>query len=470
MKKFKLLSLALAFCMIASLIPAPVASAADGDVLYPMIVDFAGGTGEKLTTGSTNLPTVSANGFAVDFSNSGANAITWNSTGFNLRLVSTNATAQYVTFNVKAPAGEYAVFVEGLNQTIDITVGNENAVTVSGTTGVDKIVDSVVLDNTGSVNIKFQNYTRASYNVIFSKIIFIPVGTVNMNFCMPEYAGGGPWNTTIQSPFWSYEKNGAEYVSATGAIPVANSKFTDTNFNHRGKVGSTLSFKFLVPDDGEYTATLLAGQVPSTGKSASNSGNWKITIDDTDMGTHSYWSEEVNHNLGDIELTAGEHTLTFECTSLNITEGSTWSDSNNYLIGFTLTPVVEEEPEKAVIPESDIFGDVYAYVEDDTLYFIGGIEKDAIDGYAEVGFEVKVDGEEADDINTTQVYTSFTIGSDTYKATEKFGSEYVFITKLENVGDASSVTVSPYVKDADGVKTFHVDDANNALALTLNLK
>lgn len=492
MKKFKLLSLALAFCMIASIIPAPVASAAD--VAYPKVIDlkydgtdYKGNDGvwsiltvtynprvEHFSDIGDNKPTLSENEYEFDFENSSsACTINAETTHVYFRLMPNTQ----MILNVKTPknAGKYNVYIEGkadgtalTSEDIETTVGeSESTLVAAGTTAFTKIADSYVLTGTEeSVAVKFKGLSTSS-NVNISKIVFIPADAITLNFANNSVTTAG--RTNVANTI-NYEDHGCKLIKDKTVVwNDSNFKLEAARLYFRGTDSSTttptLTFEILIPDDGTYSVSAYSQQLSGS--------KWDVTIGGNDAGVLDLSTSENDkvHPLNNVTLEAGVNELVITHSEYSGgwgTEGS--KNNNNGLYSITLTPVEEEEPEKAVIPASDIFGDVYAYVEDDTLYFIGGIEEDAIDGYAEVGFEVKVDGEEAGDINTTQVYTSFTIGSDTYKATEKFGSEYVFITKLENVGDASSVTVSPYVKDADGVKTFHVDDANNDLALTLNLK
>lgn len=144
-----------------------------------------------------------------------------------------------------------------------------------------------------------------------------------------------------------------------------------------------------------------------------------------------------------VELEAGEYVLLMYNTSATdeIDEGTVNS--------LTLTP----EGWKETIPESEIFGDTYAYVKDGTVYFIGGLQ--TIENYTEVGFEVWVNGIKADDINTNEVYTSFTVNNQTVNAAN-WNSSFIFITSKSDLNKGDIVTVKPYIANGTA-KTYHDD-------------
>lgn len=474
MKKFKFLALALAFCLVASFIPAPVAAAADGDLLCPMFIDLTNPSSADIylynaNNGTNNLdqaPVFDTNGFSFNTESKTYVAVTWyGSDGFNARL---SAGLPSITFTVKAPAGNYAVLAEGLNQQVQVTVG-ETTATVTGTGGRDTVLESVVLDDSGSVDITFRNNTGNPYNLDINKILFIPAGEVNARF----YGGDLPTNSNFtfygikkilngdtkyessKAYMLSYEKHGCEYNMDITDNTGANHQYKAANLQYRVAKNSSnveLAVNVWVPKSGKYTTTFLT-----------NGGNSQcvpldIYVQDTKVGTVDATSGESTYNFDtQIDLVQGVNVVKI------IASNTGSSDSYNYPAGFTLTPVEEEDPEtpKAEIPASDIFGDTYAYVKDGDLYFIGGLK--TIANYTEVGFEVKVDGTKVDDIKTSQVYTSFTVNEQTVNAAN-WDSIYIFITTLEDVGDAESVTILPYIANGT-TKTYH----EGLEALTLDL-
>lgn len=165
----------------------------------------------------------------------------------------------------------------------------------------------------------------------------------------------------------------------------------------------------------------------------------------------------TNENVADnvVYLEKGvDYTFTFASTTIGVSV----TRSRSYLFSIKLT----------AIPASEIFGDTYAYVKDGTVYFIGGLN--TIEGYSEVGFEVTVDGVEAGDIKTSEVYKSFTVTTSEgakEKTASDFGAdcEYIFITEKTGLAAGNVVIVKPYIKDAAGTKHYHDEDFNLKLTI-----
>lgn len=140
------------------------------------------------------------------------------------------------------------------------------------------------------------------------------------------------------------------------------------------------------------------------------------------------------------------------------------SDKLVSFIGMKLTlleeTAVEPETPKAEIPEdaNGNFGNVYAYVKDSKVYFIGGLNN--INGSA-VGFDVSVAGGESFEMTTDKVYKSFTVTTkdeDITKYAKDFGVDaedgYIFITETDKLAAGNEVTIKPYIVK-DGVKVYH---------------
>lgn len=133
--------------------------------------------------------------------------------------------------------------------------------------------------------------------------------------------------------------------------------------------------------------------------------------------------------------------------------------------------VVYQEQVEIAVTEDDIFGNVYAYIEESSenpgnydVNFLGGIKK--LDGYKEVGFYVYV-GSDGYDIDvetatakktTSSVYKKISANGTDYTAEGKFnvGADgYIFCINDIEIAAGATVIVKPFVVTADGDEIFY---------------
>lgn len=138
-------------------------------------------------------------------------------------------------------------------------------------------------------------------------------------------------------------------------------------------------------------------------------------------------------------------------TAVGAGEATITATANILGVNYTGSAKITVKAAPVVIPESDVFGSVYAYVKDDTVYFLGGLK--AIEGYTEVGFEVTVNGEKVDDIKTSEVFKSFKVKDQTVNASD-WASSYIFITSTDELNAGDKVVVKPYVSNGTA-KIYH---------------
>lgn len=271
---------------------------------------------------------------------------------------------------------------------------------------------------------------------------------------MPDDSGllkdiiGSSFDTLSQS--WKLE-------SFTGGTDeVRDSVFTNTNgvgILMRGNDTGTATLKIQVPAEGWYalTASVYESSALATTLYSLNDGAGKVLASCDNIATGNNKNAKADNV---VYLKANiDYDFVFHAET-----GSGASKQTCYLKNIKLTS----------IPASEIFGDTYAYVKDGTVYFIGGLN--TIEGYSEVGFEVTVDGEKADDINTSEVYKSFTVttsGDPVTRNASDFGTdcEYIFITEKTGLAAGDVVIVKPYIKDATGTKHYHDEDFNLKLTI-----
>lgn len=138
-------------------------------------------------------------------------------------------------------------------------------------------------------------------------------------------------------------------------------------------------------------------------------------------------------------------------TAVGAGEATITATANILGVNYTGSAKITVKAAPVVIPESDVFGSVYAYVKDGTVYFLGGLK--AIEGYTEVGFEVTVNGEKVDDIKTSEVFKSFKVKDQTVNASD-WASSYIFITSTDELNAGDKVVVKPYVSNGTA-KIYH---------------
>lgn len=457
MKKFKLLAMALAFCMIASLIPAPIASADAANALYPEVVDLkftfpesetaANILWNDLATSSIN-PTIANNEFEVvkQAGVTSTSKIYKTSPAFTPRL----SKGGYIDLNVKAPsaAGKYAMLIEGITTITNVAA---LAVTVDGKTVIidnantlksAKVCDITINGTEDKIAITIGNPGNAQ-NVTLAKIIFVPVGDVYASFINSNTTT----YTTADTVFANlkYEVNGLEKIDYS--LADKRVQISAANFYFRANAGNYITFGVYVPEDGVYSGIIKALKLTA------NYGILDVYVDNVLKGSMNTYADSpaasVNTDFefdSTVELTAGLHEIKIQCKENTSTASTTY----NRIVDLKLSKVAEL---KAEIPESEIFGDTYAYVKDGTVYFLGGLK--VIEGYTEVGFEVSVNGGAAEYISTSEVYEEFAVTAENVsKSAADWDSEYIFITSKSGLNAGDVITLKPYVANGEA-KTFH---------------
>lgn len=189
----------------------------------------------------------------------------------------------------------------------------------------------------------------------------------------------------------------------------------------------------------------------------------KFTIKDSDsevllskdLEKGAVTSEETE--LGTVNFTEpGWYTVEFYAH----TSGSTLSTVWNWLKAITLT--------EQTVTKNDIFGSKYAYIEkaDDgtyTLNFVGGLNDI---NYAKVGFEINGDVQNV--AYTTAVYDSLKVNGEVYSASH-YEAEHVFCAEKKGFAPGATVTIKPYVEDADGNRTYHKYSETEDVEFTFTL-
>ncbi len=110
-----------------------------------------------------------------------------------------------------------------------------------------------------------------------------------------------------------------------------------------------------------------------------------------------------------------------------------------------------------VAAESD-FGTTYAYIENEfngtyKVTFVGGLDK--LEGFAAIGYSISVDGGREVDVEDDKVYKSIKLSDEEIYTADTYGGNFIFIGEQDGITAGQTVTARPYVKDAEGNKTYH---------------
>ncbi len=242
-----------------------------------------------------------------------------------------------------------------------------------------------------------------------------------------------------------------ELESFTGGTDVVrDSTLSNTNgvsILMRGNDKGTATLKIQVPTEGWYALSA------NVYESYDKNGNVATTSYSLNDGADKVLASCDNIAKGNNENAKADNVVYLKANTdydfvFHAETGAGASRQTSYLKNIKLTS----------IPASEIFGETYAYVKDGTVYFIGGLN--TIDGYSEVGFEVWVNGTQENDIKTSEVYKSFTVGTEITKTSTDFGvgeGGYIFITEKPDLNTNDVVTIRPYIKDANK-KYYHDED------------
>lgn len=229
-----------------------------------------------------------------------------------------------------------------------------------------------------------------------------------------------------------------------GADEVRDSTFTNTNgvgILMRGNDKGTATLKIQAPAEGWYA---LSANVYESSDKATTAYSL-VDAEGKTLASCDSIETKVNKDAKADNVVYLKANTDYDFVFYAET-GSGASKQTSYLKNIKLTS----------IPVSEIFGDTYAYVKDEKVYFIGALK--TIEGYSEVGFEVWVNGEQADDIHTDKVYKSFTVGEISKNAAD-FGAGdngYIFITE-KDVSSGDVIKIRPYISNGS-VKTYHDED------------
>jgi len=123
--------------------------------------------------------------------------------------------------------------------------------------------------------------------------------------------------------------------------------------------------------------------------------------------------------------------------------------------------VLYEDQVVIAVTNDAVFGNVYAYIDNDIVTFLGGIK--TIAGYKEVGFdvyygngsEINVGTGYANPVSTTSVYKKLVVGGQEYGAAYFGAGEdgYIFhVNETAHVTAGETILIRPYVIDLDGNK------------------
>lgn len=254
----------------------------------------------------------------------------------------------------------------------------------------------------------------------------------------------------------------SEYVGKWTAFDIGGLSAGDYKASLSHYTRTELGGKFdvyLVPIDGALTESATLNTIHSM-----------VTRSDEAyrIGTANFGGSHTNDAVSSFEISGladGNYKLVLKLVehALNGEEGNSQKCSYSYITAFTMVPANEAEEEEE--PKVDIpadangnFGNVYAYVKDSKVYFIGGLNN--ING-SEVGFDVSVAGGESFEMTTDKVYKSFTVTTkdgDVTKNAEHFGVDaqdgYIFITETDKLAAGNEVTIKPYIVK-NGVKVYH---------------
>lgn len=258
-----------------------------------------------------------------------------------------------------------------------------------------------------------------------------------------DLASGTEYTDSVYETTWTYE--GYVSVVTTHEMRSDNGLGLKMKSSEEGNVEDegTITIKLNVEKAGLYSvaANVAINDTKTT--------SVKFTIKDSDsevllskdLEKGAVTSEETV--LGTVNFTeSGWYTVEFYAH----TSGSKLSTVWNWLKAITLT--------ERTVTANGIFGSKYAYIEKEdnetyTLNFVGGLNDI---NYAKVGFEIN--GDVQGDEYTTAVYDSLKVNGEVYSASH-YEAEHVFCVEKTGFAPGATVTIKPYVEDADGKRTYH---------------
>lgn len=273
-----------------------------------------------------------------------------------------------------------------------------------------------------------------------------------------DLASGTEYTDSVYETTWTYEG----YVSGVTTHEMRSDSGLGLKMKSKAEDEGTITIKLNVEKAGQYSvdANVVINDTKTT---------WaKFTIKDSD--SEVLLSKEINKNLDSTSVDASGKT---ELGTVNFAEpgwytvefyahtsGSELSTVWNWLKAITLT--------EQTVTKNDIFGSKYAYIEkaDDgtyTLNFVGGLNDI---NYAKVGFEINSDVQNV--AYTTAVYDSLKVNGEVYSASH-YEAEHVFCAEKTGFAPGATVTIKPYVEDADGNRTYHKYSETEDVEFTFTL-
>lgn len=512
MKKFisQITAFALAICMLAALVPAMPAQAADGDVVLNFCTESII-TGEKLLKdvtfkdgGNWEYNESHCSGAMADAvknteytsytykyrNNLGAMYVDLRYSRYNLTLnVQVEKEGYYVLSEVDAfgvgaensdvtnieagPWGGPYVKVGSIDLS-DVTSTNEDEVEITG--------GEKVYLNAGTNMIRLSGAETQTYNsVALKKIVFSPVpeepvvsDTVEMNFNLSDKVGTIITAVGDHNGNWKYSAEKSHQYIQDG---INNGQYkilslpdgVGLKLDMQPWLGN-LALAFEVADAGWYQ---LSGDIYGT-FGYSNSVN--ISVDNGEkeflLGTVDGYVAEGTQlaympEFKKVYLNKGTNYLILKGLGYSVEFKKAEGEEAQINLIYLQKLVFKKTDAPSEYASSDIFGTDYAYVKKNAsgtydVSFIGGVN--IVEGYGKVGFEISVNGAAAVDVEDSSVYETLTVNKSHYKAAY-YGADYIFISTKANVSEGDTITAKPYVKDAAGNKIYH----GNAVVLTLEV-
>lgn len=310
-------------------------------------------------------------------------------------------------------------------------VGISDAAVSSGTIGVaDLTVGWNTLTIYGSIlngNVDLKGFTAT------------PVGNeqlpFTMDFLAPVESG---WGADAFNEFASYNQDYAEktwrFLANEGKYMANNAQINNVVRIAIEKNTGSAIFEFYAPSDGYYQMNMYYQATAITAAFAID-GKKVAELDASGSGN-------LSKEIGGVYLEKGTHKMVI------YNKGS--DEKNISLRTLTFTPATAEDVEDPTVDK--VFGDKCAYVyQTETgyqIHFVGGITGT---DYSKVGFEISVNGAQAYDKDTNNVYKKVMF-NDTPMSPADFGAAdgYIFYVTDTISLDAVNVTITPYAVGENG--------------------
>ncbi len=229
----------------------------------------------------------------------------------------------------------------------------------------------------------------------------------------------------------------------------------------------------VVPDFSKYVYMKSLTFEPYTGQVADSAA---VSVKETEIKVGETTQASVSIKAGEEAYTKNDYTVTYKSSNEKVVtvdaqgivtaEGAGTADITATVavqgrkittdkVTVTVTSVASMSGNATA--ESD-FGTAYAYIEDEfngtyKVTFVGGVDK--LEGFAAIGYEIRVDGGETVDVDSNKVYESIKLSDEEIYTADTYGGNFIFIGAQDGITAGQTVTARPYVKDAEGNKTYH---------------